>query len=143
VLLFLFGAAVSFFAVLPRVFELLDNERPFGIRFRAASFLLPMYVHVPLVLGSVFELLGIMYMLAFLGIVSPRQMSASRRYAVVLALLSATLFTPWPFRLDMFVVVTGLIYALYEVGIIFAKIAGRRRNRQRTLGDEGISALAG
>ncbi len=84
-----------------------------------------------------------MYMLARLGIVSPRQMSASRRYAVVAALLAAAVFMPWPLRLDMVLIVAGVIYALYEVGIIFARIAARRRNQQRTLDDDGLPALAG
>jgi sec-independent protein translocase protein TatC len=121
VLCFLLGAAFTFFVVLPRILELLED-----FRIRSSTF--RVYVHVPLVIGSVFELIFIMYMLARLGIVSPRQMSASRRYAVVAALLTAAVFTLWPLRLDMVLLVAGVIYALYEVGIILAKIADRRRN---------------
>lgn len=135
-LFFLLGATFTFFVALPSMLELLEN-----FRIRATTF--HVYVHVPLVMGSVFELIFIMYMLARLGIVHPRRMAASRRYAAVFALLTAAVFTLWPLRLDMVFLVAGVIYALYEVGIIFAKIADRRRNQQRTLDDDGVSALAG
>jgi sec-independent protein translocase protein TatC len=79
-----------------------------------------------------------MFLLARLGIVSPKRMSASRRYAVVIVMVAAALITPTPDPFNM-LFVAGPIYLLYEVGIIFAKIATRRRKTDET--DEELSAL--
>ena len=113
-LCFLLGAAFSFFVALPSMLGLLEN-------FRINGFTFHVYVHVPLLMGSVFELLFIMYMLALLGIVSPRQMSGVRRYAVVGALLAAAIFTLWPLRST---------WCSSSHGVIYASVRGRHHLRQ-------------
>jgi sec-independent protein translocase protein TatC len=100
------------------------------------------HVQVSLAVGSAFELIVIMYLLARLGIVSPVCMSACRKYAAVFAILAAAFATPEPFSLNTLFVAVGL-YLLYEVGIMFANLAARRRIQQSRHDDDGVLALAG
>jgi sec-independent protein translocase protein TatC len=143
-LCFLLGAALAFFVAIPRALEFLSSFNSDVLELsRMFGSVAELYIQVSLGVGIALELTFILYRLARLGIVSPRQMSASRRYAVVAALLAAAFFTLWPFRLGLVLLFAGAIYGLYEVGIILAKFADRRRNRQTTLDEKGISAVAG
>ncbi len=90
-------------------------------------------------MGIAFELPIIMFLLARLGIISPKRMSASRRYAIVIVMVAAALITPTPDPFNM-LFVAAPIYLLYELGIIFAKIASRRRN-SKDLSDDELAAL--
>jgi sec-independent protein translocase protein TatC len=82
-------------------------------------------------MGIAFELPIVMFLLARLNIVSPKRMSNSRRYAMVMVLIAAALITPTPDPFNM-LFIAGPIYLLYELGIIFAKI-GQRRARGNDL----------
>jgi sec-independent protein translocase protein TatC len=55
-------------------------------------------------------------------------MSGSRRYAAVLVLIAAAIITPTPDPFNM-LFVAGPIYLLYELGIIFARVASIRAGR--------------
>jgi sec-independent protein translocase protein TatC len=79
-------------------------------------------------MGIAFELPIIMYLLARLGIVSPRRMAKSRRYAAVIVLIAAAIITPTPDPFNM-LFVAAPIYCLYELGLIFARIASVRAGR--------------
>jgi sec-independent protein translocase protein TatC len=79
-----------------------------------------------------------MFLLSRLGIVSPKRMAGSRRYAVVIVMIAAAIITPTPDPFNM-LFVAAPIYLLYELGIIFAKIAARRRKKEDF--DEGLPAL--
>jgi Sec-independent protein secretion pathway component TatC len=69
-------------------------------------------------------------------------MSACRRFVVVIAILAAAFVTLQPFSRITVFVAAGL-YLLYEVGIVFAKVAARRRNKQSRHDNEETLALAG
>lgn len=139
VLFFMAGASFAFFLAVPRAFEFLssfnsdlfDYSPTFG---SIAAF----YIQVSLGMGIAFELPILMFLMARLNIVSPARMSASRRYALVLTLIAAALITPTPDPFNMAFIAVP-IYMLYELGLIFAKIAARR-SRENKLADESAAA---
>ncbi|HTE01701.1 MAG TPA: twin-arginine translocase subunit TatC [Mucilaginibacter sp.] len=80
--------------------------------------------------GLVFELPILVYILASLGIMTPKFMRETRRYAIVIILIVAAVVTPTPDMLTMTVVAIPL-FLLYELSI---SVAGRveKRRKKRT-----------
>lgn len=76
--------------------------------------------------GLVFELPILIYILANLGIMTPKFMRASRRYAIVIILIIAAVVTPTPDMLTMTVVSIPL-FILYEVSIFVAVAVEKRK----------------
>ncbi|QKJ32681.1 twin-arginine translocase subunit TatC [Mucilaginibacter mali] len=76
--------------------------------------------------GLVFELPILIYILANLGIMTPKFMRASRRYAIVVILIIAAVVTPTPDMLTMTVVSIPL-FILYEVSIFVAVAVEKRK----------------
>jgi len=77
-------------------------------------------------LGMAFETPLVMYLLAQLGIVSARAFGRFRRYWVVIAFVLAAIITPTVDPLNQALVGLPLL-GLYEVGVLLAWVAGRRR----------------
>ena len=76
--------------------------------------------------GIVFELPILVYILANLGVMTPKFMRASRRYAVVIILVISAVVTPTPDMLTMTVVSIPL-FVLYEVSIVVAAMVEKRK----------------
>jgi sec-independent protein translocase protein TatC len=76
--------------------------------------------------GLVFELPILIYILASLGIMTPKFMRSTRRYAIVIILVIAAVVTPTPDMLTMTVVSIPL-FVLYEVSIVVAAIVEKRK----------------
>jgi sec-independent protein translocase protein TatC len=76
--------------------------------------------------GLVFELPILVYILANLGILTPKFMRETRRYAIVIILIVAAVVTPTPDMLTMTVVAIPL-YLLYELSISVASLVEKRR----------------
>jgi sec-independent protein translocase protein TatC len=79
-----------------------------------------------LAFGAVFELPLAITILSRMGVVTPRMLSKNRKYAVLGSFVAAAVLTPTP---DMFnqALMAGPLILLYEIGIISARIFGRRR----------------
>jgi sec-independent protein translocase protein TatC len=132
VLLFTLGAAFAFFFAIPRAFAFLSSfmSDTFDYSPQAGS-IYSFYLQVTLGMGAAFELPILMFLLARLGIVTPKRMASSRRYAAVLVLIAAALITPTPDPFNMLFVALP-IYALFEAGLIFARVGYRRHHGDRT-----------
>ncbi|GAB3924395.1 twin-arginine translocase subunit TatC [Mucilaginibacter myungsuensis] len=76
--------------------------------------------------GIVFELPIIIYVLATLGVMTPKLMRSSRRYAIVIILIIAAIVTPTPDMMTMTVVSIPL-FILYEVSIVVAAMVEKRK----------------
>ena len=78
-----------------------------------------------LVMGVVFELPVVCWLLACLGLLNDRFMRTYRRHAIVVILIISAIITPTS---DVFtlMVVALPIWALYEVSIIIVKRAQRK-----------------
>ena len=76
--------------------------------------------------GIVFQLPILVYILANLGIMTPKFMKETRRYAIVVILVIAAVVTPTPDMLTMTVVSIPL-FVLYEVSIVVAGLVEKRK----------------
>jgi sec-independent protein translocase protein TatC len=86
--------------------------------------------------GLVFELPILVYILANLGILTPKFMRESRRYAIVIILIVAAVVTPTPDMLTMTVVAIPL-FLLYELSI---SVAGTVQKRKKKRAEEADAA---
>lgn len=82
-------------------------------------------------MGVAFETPLIMFILAQLGIVSSRRLARFRRVWVVLAFILGALITPTFDPINQTLVAVPLL-ALYELGVLLAKLAERGRRRSET-----------
>jgi sec-independent protein translocase protein TatC len=79
--------------------------------------------------GLIFELpLGIT-LAARLGLVTPQFLSKNRKYAILLAFVTAAILTPTPDAFNQ-TLMAGPLIILYEAGIIAARLFGRRPAKQ-------------
>jgi sec-independent protein translocase protein TatC len=84
--------------------------------------------------GLVFELPILVYILANLGILTPKFMKESRRYAIVIILIVAAVVTPTPDMLTMTVVAIPL-FLLYEFSIGVASAVQKRKKKREEEAD--------
>ena len=80
--------------------------------------------------GAVFELPLIITVLARMGVVNAKMLARNRKYAILGAFIAGAVLTPTP---DVFnqTLMAGPLILLYEVGILSARIFGRRRAPRR------------
>lgn len=78
-----------------------------------------------LINGIVFELPVIIYVLAFLGVVTTAQLKKYRRFAVVAVVIIAALITPTGDPINLLLLAVPM-YLLFEVGVILSRFVPRR-----------------
>jgi len=115
--LYIFPATLTFFA------NFAPDEMPAYISQASyLSFAFWMFV----AFGAVFETPLAIILLARFGIVDPRRLARQRKYAILMAFVIAAVVTPSP---DVFTqtMLALPMYLLFEVGLIGARLLGRRR----------------
>jgi len=139
VVLFALGALVAYRFVLPAALNVLFGFQRGDL---AAIITIDKYFGfaVPLILafGVVTELPLVVAILASLGLVTPQMLVRYRRYALVVSAFLAALLTP-PDVVSMMMMMLPLVL-LYEIGILAAWVAARRRARRARAGT-GAAAL--
>src|SRR6059036_3248326 len=125
-LLFLGGGAFSLFVVTPYAIQfLLSYARP-GLKP-----MITLQNHVDFLLkftlafGAVFELPLALTLLSRVGIVNPKMLAKNRKYAILGAFIAGAVLTPTPDAFNQ-ALMAGPLILLYEVGIICARVFGRR-----------------
>jgi sec-independent protein translocase protein TatC len=125
-LLFLIGGAFSLFVVTPYALSfLLSYARP-GLKpmitlENHTDFLLKF----TLAFGVVFELPLLITMAARMGLVTARVLAKNRKYAILGAFVISAVMTPTPDAFNQ-ALMAGPLIILYEVGIVCARLFGRR-----------------
>jgi sec-independent protein translocase protein TatC len=126
VVLFCIGVAVAYLYVLPLTARFLAG---FQTESLALALTAGQYFGFVLMLlvafGLVFQLPVVILILATLGLVSSKLLSAGRRYAVAAMAITASLITPGDLASTLLMM--GPLLLLYEVGIILTRIVERRR----------------
>jgi sec-independent protein translocase protein TatC len=81
--------------------------------------------------GVVFELPLIIVLLSRMGIVSPDWLAKYRKYAFLASFILGAILTPTP---DVFnqTLISIPIYLLYEIGILFARMFGKKKKPEST-----------
>jgi sec-independent protein translocase protein TatC len=127
-LMFIAGGAFSLLVVTP-------NAVNFLISFGADAGLKPMItiggyidflLKFTLAFGAVFEVPIAITLAAQLGLVTAKGLAKNRKYAILGAFIAGAVLTPTPDMVNQ-TLMAGPIVILYEVGIICARIFGRRR----------------
>jgi sec-independent protein translocase protein TatC len=122
---FIFGASFGYFIIMPIGIRFLlgfatDSVSPMITMSNYVSFV----GNLTLAFGSVFQLPLISLFLTKIGIVTPVFLSDKRRHAIVLIFILAATLTPPDVITQCLMAVPLLV--LYEISIIFSKIAYRR-----------------
>jgi sec-independent protein translocase protein TatC len=127
-LLFILGGAFALLVVIPFAVQFLLN---FGMEKGAQPMIsiaayIDFIVKFTLAFGVVFELPVVITLLSMLGIVTPQFLSKNRKYAVLINFIIAAVLTPTPDIVNQ-TLMAGPLCILYELGIISARIFGRRK----------------
>lgn len=125
-LLFLFGMAFAYFAVLPLVFEFITFFAPDGVAVmtdigKYVSFVLSMFF----AFGITFEVPVLIMVLVRTGLISTDKLKEIRPYVVVGAFVIAAIVTP-PDVISQFMLAVPLLL-LYELGIFVAAFTIRKQ----------------
>jgi sec-independent protein translocase protein TatC len=125
-LLFILGGAFSLFVVTPYAIAFLlsyarESLTPMITLENHIDFLLKF----TLAFGAVFELPLAITLLARMGLVTAKQLSKNRKYAILGAFIAGAILTPTPDAFNQ-MLMAGPLIILYEVGIVSARIFGRR-----------------
>lgn len=81
-------------------------------------------------MGLIFQTPLIVYLVARLGLLTPKQLSSGRRVIWFLAVVFAAVVTPTTDPVTL-LLVTGPFIGLYEVGLLLARLAAKQRAKDR------------
>ena len=135
-LLFLAGASLAFFYVLPatlKFFQLFAGKS-FQPLYTAREYF-SLLVTLLLTFGIAFELPIVIVGLTALGLVTPGFLRNYRRHAFVLCVIGAAMCTPGDAVTATFALIVPL-YFLYELGILLSvRVHAWRERRENSIGD--------
>jgi sec-independent protein translocase protein TatC len=129
VLLFIAGAALAWYFVLPMTLKFMSGigDEAFDQMITASEYF-GFVTSMVMAMGAVFELPIVILVLSAFGLVTPQFLSKFRRHAIVGSYLAAAIITPG----DLFVTSVALmipLYLLYELSIILSFLVFRKRQR--------------
>ncbi|MGH7499168.1 MAG: twin-arginine translocase subunit TatC [Gemmatimonadales bacterium] len=132
--LFLTGAVVAYLYVIPQALRVLFSFQTSAIQpFITYDAYFGFVMQVVLALGLSFELPLIIVILAWLGVVGPKELNSFRRYAIVASFAAGAILSPGTDLVSMVMMTLPLI-VLYEVGVAGAVVVHRRRRRAAIAG---------
>jgi sec-independent protein translocase protein TatC len=130
-LLFLIGGAFAMLLVIPFASQFLvtfGQEKGWKPMITVANYT-DFVIKFALAFGIVFELPVVITVLALIGVVTPQFLSKNRKYAILINFIIAAVLTPTPDMINQ-TLMAGPLCILYEVGIICARLAVRKRKAQ-------------
>jgi sec-independent protein translocase protein TatC len=126
VALFYTGVAFAYFIVFPLMFAFLASTTPVGVKMMTdISNYLDFVLMLFLAFGVAFEVPVAVVLLVATGMVKVEALTRNRGYVVLGIFIVAAILTPPDAVSQCFMAVP--MYALYELGIIFARVTQRRR----------------
>ena len=139
VLLFVAGAALAWFFVLPMTLRFLTSmgDEAFDQMISANEYF-GFVTSLVLAMGAVFELPILVLLLSMFGLVSPKFLSKYRRHAMAGSYVVAAIITPGDVLVTS-VFLTIPLYLLYELSIGLSLIVYRVREKKR-LAEEAAEA---
>lgn len=130
IVLFYCGMAFAYFAVFPVVFRFLAHTAPHGVQMRTdINNYLSFSMHIFLAFGMGFESPVVVVLLVLTGLVSLEKLKRNRGYVLIVVFVIAAAVTP-PDSISMTVMAVPM-YLLYEVGMIFARMALKMKREQQ------------
>ncbi len=124
--LFIGGGAFSLFVVTPYAIQfLLSYARPGLTPMITLQNHIDFLLKFTLAFGAVFELPLALTLLSRVGIVNAQMLARNRKYAILGAFIAGAVLTPTPDAFNQ-ALMAGPLIILYEVGIVCARIFGRK-----------------
>jgi sec-independent protein translocase protein TatC len=125
--LFVLGGAFALLVIVPFAIQFLINfgqEQGLKAVISVSSYV-DFVLKFTLAFGLVFEMPVVITLLSMLGVVTPQFLAKNRKYAILINFVIAAILTPTP---DWFnqTLMAGPLIVLYEVGILAARIFGRK-----------------
>jgi sec-independent protein translocase protein TatC len=130
-ILFAGGGALAYFIVVPLTLKFFTADIFMGSltpMFTVADYF-SLVTSMVLVFGLAFEVPIVLVLLSAIGLVSPEQLGAMRRWAILIIVVGSAMITPGDAFAAMFAMAVPL-YLLYELSVAVAFII-QRRKRQR------------
>jgi sec-independent protein translocase protein TatC len=130
-LLFLIGGAFAMLVIIPYASNFLvtfGQEKGWKPMITVANYT-DFVIKFALAFGLVFELPVVITVLALIGVVTPQFLARNRKYAILINFIIAAMLTPTPDMINQ-ALMAGPLCILYEVGILCARLAVRRRKTQ-------------
>jgi sec-independent protein translocase protein TatC len=127
-LLFLIGGAFAMLIIIPYASTFLvtfGQEKGWKAMITVSSYT-DFVIKFALAFGIVFELPVVITILALIGVVTPQFLSKNRKYAILINFIIAAILTPTPDVINQ-TLMAGPLCILYEIGIICARLAVRKR----------------
>jgi sec-independent protein translocase protein TatC len=127
-LLFLIGGAFAMLIIIPYASNFLvtfGQEKGWRPMLTVSSYT-DFVIKFALAFGVVFELPVVITILSLIGVVTPQFLSKNRKYAILVNFIIAAILTPTPDMINQ-TLMAGPLCILYEVGIICARLATRKR----------------
>ncbi|MBR9990550.1 MAG: twin-arginine translocase subunit TatC [Gemmatimonadetes bacterium] len=127
--LFCAGVAMAYMYVLPVTLKFMGSFQSPGLRWALTAdgyfgFVLKLLV----AFGLMFELPVVVMILTALGLVTSKWLASKRRYAIAGMAIAAALITPGD-AITATIFMMGPLMALYEIGILLAKMVERGKAR--------------
>ena len=129
-LLFLIGGVFAMLIIIPYASTFLvtfGQEKGWKPMLTVSSYT-DFVIKFTLAFGLVFELPVVITILSLIGVVTPQFLSKNRKYAILVNFIIAAVLTPTPDMINQ-TLMAGPLCILYEVGIICARLATRRRRQ--------------
>lgn len=139
-LLFIGGGAFALLIIVPYASTFLVNfgTEQLGLKpMITISSYIDFVTKFTLAFGLVFELPLVLTVLSMIGIVTPRFLSKNRKYAILINFIIAAILTPTPDIVNQ-TLMAGPLCILYEVGIVMARIFGKRPAKK----EEAVAAAS-
>jgi sec-independent protein translocase protein TatC len=142
VALFIGGAALAWYFVLPLTLKFLFNlgDRAFDQMITVSAYF-SFVTSLVLAMGAVFELPIAVLLLSAFGLVTPKFLARFRRHALLGSYVVAAIITPG----DLFITSVALmvpLYLLYELSIVLSFLVMRRRERSAQAESETAGVAA-
>jgi sec-independent protein translocase protein TatC len=126
IVLFYTGVAFAYYVVFPLMFQFLASTTPIGVKMMTdISSYLDFVLLLFLAFGIAFEMPVAVVLLAATGLVKVETLTRNRGYVILGIFIIAAFLTPPDAISQSFMAVP--MYLLYELGIVFARLAQRRR----------------
>jgi sec-independent protein translocase protein TatC len=126
IVLFYAGIAFAYFVVFPLMFQFLASTTPVGVKMMTdiANYL-DFVMLLFFAFGVAFEMPVAVVLLVATGLVKVESLTKNRGYVVLGIFIIAAFLTPPDAISQCFMAVP--MYLLYELGIVFARLASKRR----------------
>ncbi|SEG13183.1 sec-independent protein translocase protein TatC [Xylanibacter ruminicola] len=122
-LMFMLGTAINYFLIFPLTVKFLGTYQvsPDVVNMLTLQSYMDTLLMMSLVMGIVFELPVVSWILGRMGLVNAQMMQSMRRHAIVAILVVAAIITPTTDAFTLLLVALP-IWLLYELSIVIVKI---------------------